>query len=37
VIESRIQDGDEIVTVAFEQSGVKRLAASIAKLEIIDQ
>lgn len=37
VIESRIQDDDEIVTVAFKQSGVKRLAASIAKLEIIDQ
>ena len=36
VIESRIQDGDEIVTVAFAESGVKRLAASIAKLEVLN-
>ncbi|HEY60084.1 MAG TPA: UvrD-helicase domain-containing protein [Anaerolineae bacterium] len=35
VIESRILDNDEIVTVAFEEKGIKRLAASIAKLEII--
>jgi DNA helicase-2/ATP-dependent DNA helicase PcrA len=34
VIESRLQDGDEILTVQFA-SGVKRLAASIANLKII--
>jgi DNA helicase-2/ATP-dependent DNA helicase PcrA len=34
VIESRLQDGDEILTVQFS-SGVKRLAASIANLKII--
>ena len=35
VIESHIQDSDEVVTVAFEDKGIKRLAASIAKLDII--
>lgn len=34
VIESRLQDGDEILTVQFA-SGVKRLAANIANLKII--
>jgi DNA helicase-2/ATP-dependent DNA helicase PcrA len=34
VIESRLQDGDEILTVQFV-SGVKRLAASIANLKIL--
>jgi len=34
VIESRLQDGDEILTVQFA-SGMKRLAASIANLKII--
>jgi DNA helicase-2/ATP-dependent DNA helicase PcrA len=34
VIESRLQDGDEILTVQFA-SGVKRLAASIANLKVI--
>jgi len=35
VIESRLQDSDEIIAVAFESVGIKRLAASLAKLEII--
>ncbi len=35
VLESRIQDGDEIVTINFESVGLKRLAASIAVLEIL--
>ena len=33
VIESRLRDGDEEVTVAFEEKGVKRLLASFAKLK----
>jgi DNA helicase-2/ATP-dependent DNA helicase PcrA len=35
VIESRIQDGDETVDVVFESVGFKRLAASLANLEIL--
>ncbi len=35
VIESRVQDGDETVDVIFESVGFKRLAASLANLEII--
>jgi DNA helicase-2/ATP-dependent DNA helicase PcrA len=35
VVESRIQDDDETVDVFFETVGFKRLAASLAKLEII--
>ena len=35
VIECRIQDDDEVLGVAFESVGIKRLAASLAKLEII--
>ena len=35
VIESRMQDGEEIITVAFESVGFKRLVASLANLEII--
>ncbi|NOY98697.1 MAG: UvrD-helicase domain-containing protein [Chloroflexi bacterium] len=35
VIESRVQDNEEIVTVAFESVGIKRLAASLANLSII--
>lgn len=35
VLDSRIQDGDEIVDVAFESVGIKRLAASLANLKII--
>ena len=35
VLESRIQDNDEIVTINFESVGLKRLAASIAVLEIL--
>lgn len=34
VLNSRIQDDDEIVDVFFEDVGLKRLAASLAKLEI---
>ncbi len=35
VQESQIQDGDEIVIIEFKSVGLKRLAASLAKLEII--
>ena len=35
VIETRVMGNDETVTVMFETVGLKRLAASIAKLEII--
>jgi DNA helicase II / ATP-dependent DNA helicase PcrA len=35
IIECRILDNDEILGVAFETVGIKRLAASLAKLEII--
>ncbi len=35
VIESRLQEDDEVLAVAFETVGIKRLAASLAKLEII--
>jgi DNA helicase-2/ATP-dependent DNA helicase PcrA len=35
VIDCRIQDDDEVLGVAFESVGIKRLAASLAKLEII--
>ena len=35
VLESRIQDNDEIVVIEFKSVGLKRLAASLAKLEII--
>ncbi len=35
VLESRIQDGDEILDVAFESVGFKRLAASLANLTIL--
>jgi DNA helicase-2/ATP-dependent DNA helicase PcrA len=33
VIESRVDGGDEIVTVAFEEVGLKRLLADLAPLE----
>jgi len=35
VLESRMQDGDELVIIEFKSVGLKRLAASLAKLEII--
>ena len=35
VLESRIQDGDETVDVAFESVGFKRLIASLANLRIL--
>src|SRR5215211_5507226 len=35
VLDSRIQDDDEIVDVVFESVGIKRLAASLANLKII--
>jgi len=35
VQESRIQDNDEIVVIEFKSVGLKRLSASLAKLEII--
>jgi DNA helicase-2/ATP-dependent DNA helicase PcrA len=35
VIESKVSGGDEIVSVAFEAHGLKRLAASLAAMEIV--
>ena len=35
ILDSKIQDEDEIVDVVFEAVGVKRLAASLANLTII--
>jgi DNA helicase-2/ATP-dependent DNA helicase PcrA len=35
VMESKIQDNDEIVVIEFKSVGLKRLAASLANLEII--
>ncbi len=35
VIESRLQDGEEIVEIAFASVGTKRVMASLAKLEIL--
>jgi len=34
VLNSRIQDDDEIVDIFFEEVGLKRVAASLARLEI---
>jgi DNA helicase-2/ATP-dependent DNA helicase PcrA len=34
VLNSRLQDDDEIVDIFFEELGLKRVAASLAKLEI---
>jgi DNA helicase-2/ATP-dependent DNA helicase PcrA len=36
VIESKLVGSDEEVTVAFPGTGIKRLAASFAKLERLD-
>jgi DNA helicase-2/ATP-dependent DNA helicase PcrA len=36
VVDSRVQDGDETIDVAFESVGFKRLAASLANLKVID-
>ncbi|MDI6769588.1 MAG: UvrD-helicase domain-containing protein [Anaerolineales bacterium] len=36
VLNSRIQDDDEIVDVVFESVGIKRLAASLAGLRMVD-
>jgi len=35
VLDSKIQDDDEIIDVVFESVGIKRLAASLANLKII--
>jgi DNA helicase-2/ATP-dependent DNA helicase PcrA len=35
VLNSRLQDSDETVDVVFESVGIKRLAASLAKLTIL--
>ena len=37
VMESRVEQGEEEVTVAFERVGLKRLAASLAGLQILDE
>jgi DNA helicase-2/ATP-dependent DNA helicase PcrA len=34
VLNSNLQDGDEIVDVFFKSHGLKRLVASLARLEI---
>jgi DNA helicase-2/ATP-dependent DNA helicase PcrA len=36
VMESRIDREDETVTIEFARAGVKRLAASLARLEVLD-
>ncbi|MEZ4517856.1 MAG: hypothetical protein R3C44_13910 [Chloroflexota bacterium] len=36
VIESKVTGNDEEVSVAFPSTGIKRLAASFAALEIVD-
>ncbi|MBT3338349.1 MAG: UvrD-helicase domain-containing protein [Anaerolineae bacterium] len=36
VLNSKLEDGDETVTIVFESVGIKRLAASLAKLEILE-
>jgi DNA helicase-2/ATP-dependent DNA helicase PcrA len=35
ILDSKLQDGDEIVDVVFESVGIKRLSASLANLKII--
>ena len=35
VLDSKIQDDDEIVDVVFESVGIKRLSATLANLKII--
>jgi len=35
VVESKVVSGEEEVIVAFDEVGIKRLAASIASLEIL--
>jgi DNA helicase-2/ATP-dependent DNA helicase PcrA len=35
VLDSKIQDDDEIVDVVFESVGIKRLSASLANLKIL--
>ena len=35
VIESKLTGNDEEVTVAFSDEGIKKLVASLAKLEVI--
>ncbi len=37
VLESRLASGDEEVTIQFEGPGLKRLAASLARLEILEE
>jgi len=37
VLNSRLQDDDEIVDIFFENVGLKRVAASLAKLEVIEK
>lgn len=37
VLNSRLQDDDEIVDIYFEQMGLKRVAASLAKLAVKDK
>jgi DNA helicase-2/ATP-dependent DNA helicase PcrA len=37
VLNSRIQDDDEIVDIFFENVGLKRVAASLAKLDVIEK
>jgi hypothetical protein len=36
VLNSGIEDGEEIVEVHFEEIGMKKLVASLARLEVVD-
>ncbi|MBI3159720.1 MAG: UvrD-helicase domain-containing protein [Chloroflexi bacterium] len=36
VLNTKIEDGEEIVDVFFEKSGLKKLAASLARLEVVE-
>ncbi|MCB9134922.1 MAG: UvrD-helicase domain-containing protein [Anaerolineales bacterium] len=37
VLNSRLQDGDETVDIFFENVGLKRVAASLARLEVVNK
>ena len=36
VLKTEIDDGEEIVDVFFEDVGLKKLVASLAKLEVVE-
>ena len=37
VLDSQLDREDEIVTIQFESGGVKRLAASLAPLDVLEE